>query len=219
MFLKSSSGAWWCHNLSCALQFNKKLKTIWLFFVNNVEDFSLYYFKSVLPLINPALIPPDHNLSISYFTYLLRTTEITWPIFSLLILKEYKAITHSQTTFGFFNICSSCSSPLFSQIEILLDCPNFWTSFSEKWTCYVLQYPLFWSILLSFLLTVIDLCLKDFSHSNLRIWFISFSVAFLTKPYNYSLSSSIFLLSFFQLAISPFCDLVFLSSKVFHSYW
>ena len=41
---------------------------------------------------------------------------------------------------------------------------------------------------------------KDFSHSNsskLLIWFISFSVAFLTKPYNCRLYSSVFLFSFF----------------------
>ena len=104
------------------------------------------------------------KLKLSFFVNLLRTTEITWPIFSLLILKEYKAIIHSQTSFGSFKISIFCSGLLFSRSKFLLCYPNSSTSFYKKLNLLNFTISISWSILSSFLLTFTDLFYGSISH-------------------------------------------------------
>ena len=139
------------------------------------------------------------KLNLSFLAKLLRTIEITEIYFSLLILKEYEAIIHSQTLFWKFKISIFCSSFLFSRSEFLLCYQNSSFSFFKKLNLLSSTIPITWSILSSFISTFTDLCLK-ISHIlifQLLIWYISFSVAFSTTPYNCRVSSSSFLLLFF----------------------
>ena len=182
-------------------------------------NFSLCYFNRVFALINLALITADRNLSISFFTNLLKTPEIIWSIFSLLILKEYKAI-RLQTLFEckhyldysrflFYVLVSCFHNPNFGfvvRISQLLSLKNKLAKF------YNIHYL---ACIIKFSFNFYLFMFKDFLHSNsskLLIWFISFSVTFLTKPYKHRLSSSNFLLSFLHWAITLSCDLILLSS-------
>ena len=125
-------------------------------------NFSLYYFKQLglLALITLALKPPDQNFSISFFAYLLRTAEINWSIFSLLILKELYIHRHYL-------------DPSIFLLYVLVFC-FFISNFG-----FVVQIPQVHIIKLSF--NFYWSMFKDFSYSNsskLLIKFISFLLLF-----------------------------------------
>ena len=126
VLLTSSSDTWWCHKLSCS-----KL-------INHFFFFFLFQQKTKL----------------SFFGNLLRTTEITWSIFSLLILKEYKEIIHSQTSYGSFKISAFYPSLLFSRIKFFLCYPNSLTPFFKKLNLISFTISIAWFILSIFLLTL-----------------------------------------------------------------
>ena len=79
-----------------------------------------------------ALTSPDRFLSISFFANLHRTTETTWSICSLLILKEYKVIIHSKASFEFSKISPLFSGLLLSQTKCLLCYANSSISFFKN---------------------------------------------------------------------------------------
>ena len=120
VFLKFSFGTSWCHKFSCSMWINEKLKAIRLCLINNTDDFPLYYFKLVefVAIINLALITWSTPFNI-HLANLFRNRK-TWSIFSLLILKGYKAIIHSQTSFSFFKM----SRFPFLQFTFVLSYPN-----------------------------------------------------------------------------------------------
>ena len=69
--------------------------------INNTKDFAFQVTKA--PCINLVWTQPNRNLSVSFFANLLRATEITWSILSILKFRD-KAIRHSQTSFKTFRI-------------------------------------------------------------------------------------------------------------------
>ena len=131
----------------------------------------------------------------------------------MLILKEYKAIIHSERWFGFFKISTLLSSLLFHNpnVGFVFQIFNF---FHWKINLYVLQHTLLGHLIkLSFNFYLF--MFKGYPHSNslkLIIRFLRFSVAFLTKACDCRLSLSIILLSCFHWTISHFLDLIWLSS-------
>ena len=170
--------------------------------MKNAEDFSFYYFNKLgfLALIKLDLLPTNQNLSISFFTDLHRTIELTWSFFSKLILKEYKAFIYIQkhyldsSRFLLYVLLSCFHSPNFGfavLIPQLLSLKNKLVKFDN-----IHYFVHFIKFSFNFYLFMF----KDFSHSNsskLLIRFITFSVAFSIKPCNCRLSPSTFLLSFF----------------------
>ena len=125
----------------------------------------------------------DRQFSIILFANLPRTTEITWSLFSLLIVGEYKTIVHWKTSFGSFKVSSL----------VLVSCfhdPN------SSFVVQIAQFVKFFNI--HYLFHVINFywfMFKDFSYSNsskLLIWLTGFSVAVSVRPYNCRLPSSIF---------------------------
>ena len=159
------------------------------------------------------MIPANQNLSISFFVTLLRTFQITWSIFSLVILKEKQL--HIQKHYWdssrlpLHALVSSFHNPNFSfvvQIPQLLSLKNKVIKFCN---IHYLNHSIKVSFNFYLFMFKISHILITQSYS---IWFISFSVAFQTKSCKYRLSSSIVLLPFFHWATSHYCDLILLTS-------
>ena len=131
----------------------------------------------------------------------------------MLILKEYKAIIDSETLFEFFYfyvIDSLLSHSL--NFGFVVQIPQLLSLKNKLFKFYNIHYLVH---IIKFFFNFSLFMFKNFSQSNsskLLILFTSFSAAFLTKPCKCKLSLSIFLLSFFNGAVSYFCYLILLSS-------
>ena len=114
---------------------------------------------------------------------------------------------HSQILFGSFRISTLCSVLLFLRSKFLFCYTNSLTSLFWKLNLLSFTISITLSVLWRFLLAFTDF--PQLNSSKVLILFLSFFVAFLTKPYNCRLSSSIFLVSIFHWAISYFWSSIF----------
>ena len=99
----------------------------------------------------------NQNLSISFFVNLLRITEITWSIFSLVVLKDCKTKTFTNIIWIPQHFYFMFWSPVFTirSFALLHKFCNFFLQ-----TCLSFTISITWSILWSFLLGFTDLCLQ-----------------------------------------------------------
>ena len=150
------------------------------------------------------------KLKLSFIANIFRTTEITWSTLSLLILKEYQAIIHPQTSFGSFEFLLSLLVSCFHNSNVCFCHRNSSTYFFKKLNLLSFEISITCSILSSFHLALNDLRLKISQILILQGYYLVFLGVFSTKPCNRRLSSSLFLLLFFfieqsHLFVTWFC--------------